>query len=92
MSLLREMIQYMNRDSDVMEMSAIWMMDNPIRLESGELAARLEPGMEIRVEDGELRDGFATHRILGCFGTILGREQSLMVQEIHGDVIEMINF
>lgn len=55
------------------ELAAIWFIGNPVTLPSGRKAVRVTIGDEITVQDGTLVNsttGIATHRVIGCFGTI----------------------
>lgn len=53
-------------------MEAIWL-NRKLLLPNGERHIRITEGMSVQIENNELVDaksGIATHKIIGCYGTI----------------------
>jgi hypothetical protein len=70
-----------------MELAAIWM-EKPVVTET-ERTVRLTEGHKIRVEDGKIVDCEpgkpATHKILGCFGTVSSSSLGFTLMDINSN-------
>jgi hypothetical protein len=67
-----------------MELAAIWM-EKPI-VTSNERTVRLTNGHEVRVENGKIVDCSpdkpATHKILGCYGTVSSSSLGMVLMDL----------
>ena len=63
--------------NEIMELASIWLEVK----HNG--SVRLAEGDYIRVEDGKLAEGeYATHKIIGCFGTLYSTRLELLATDV----------
>lgn len=68
MKELNEFLKQLGEAPETMELSAIWILDNPIVYPDGTKLCRVTEGDLLRVVDGILeRSGLPTHRVVGCY-------------------------
>lgn len=92
---LEEMLKGLNKiHTEEVEMDAIYL-EKPViyNKDTGRLTCRMEPGDQIRVENGIIvREGLedATHKVLSCHGTISSSKLSVLLWNIEANEIKIL--